>query len=637
MKLFRICILLIPLLLSYIIPVLLSAQSLVSYTTCSGVSPRAISVYETGNKLFVADTSDLVLIYDGNTLSLVDTIHTGVRGINQMVFIEKYGKLYAAAYEFMNNGTIAVIDAKTCKLIRHITPNVFQNWFLQLEKDEELGVVYAGCVGGFFRIDAGTDSIKTVGDFSISPNGCFKINPKTHEIFLKTHLGTPVVIIDPYTFDKITEFGGYGYGIGINWKENKAYIPYSNYGAPQYIYNRNTGTIILTNTGNDATILEYNPASNKMFSSYEIMAKITVIDGKTDSSVNIPMGARETFMPFISHSTGHVFYSGSPVTILDGSTLSYTVIDASGDCVAINQLTNKVYVACNDTIKVIQDENDPWPLIQPALLSPVNGQEGISLIDTLRWSATPGAAKYNVEVSRDPDFWSADAAGSGLTDTILPIKMMYWHAGTSFFWRVQAEYQNVKSNFSDSWKFTMIIGPPKLISPAFNETVETINPTFIWHKVKDAASYWLQVSDKYNFSNLVVDQQGIIDTSYTVTSLKYPAAYYWRVCAQNEYGTSAWSDFKVFGLRPTGIAEPLLNNEVKVYPIPAARLLTVEFSQPFIKDAEIKIYDTSGKLILVKKLVSMKGEIDISGFAHGVYYLEIRTGITGYNLKKVIF
>ncbi len=61
--------------------------------------------------------------------------------------------------------------------------------------------------------------------------------------------------------------------------------------------------------------------------------------------------------------------------------------------------------------------------------------------------------------------------------------------------------------------FLSSLSAPNLISPD-STVLQSINPTFIWSKLRDGVKYTLQVSKSKYFSNLIINQP-IYDTSYT--------------------------------------------------------------------------------------------------------------------------
>lgn len=83
---------------------------------------------------------------------------------------------------------------------------------------------------------------------------------------------------------------------------------------------------------------------------------------------------------------------------------------------------------------------------------------------------------------------------------------------------------------------------PVLIFPAYNSTDIITNPTLQWQSDVNASSYSLQVSLTNNFTEFVVNESGIEETSFQLNELEYNTVYCWRVSASNEEITSDWSD-----------------------------------------------------------------------------------------------
>ncbi len=85
--------------------------------------------------------------------------------------------------------------------------------------------------------------------------------------------------------------------------------------------------------------------------------------------------------------------------------------------------------------------------------------------------------------------------------------------------------------------FAPISVGPQLQTPANNSKEISPLTSFAWTLVPDAETYHLQVSTNPGFSMLVVDQPGIVETSYTLTaSLATDTQYFWRVFAENICG-----------------------------------------------------------------------------------------------------
>lgn len=94
---------------------------------------------------------------------------------------------------------------------------------------------------------------------------------------------------------------------------------------------------------------------------------------------------------------------------------------------------------------------------------------------------------------------------------------------------------------------------PNLSSPANGETGVSISPVLKWQEVEGADSYNVQLSGNDTFTELIVNQTNITDTSYNVVDLSYEATYYWRVSAENNGLIFDWSEvwsFTTVGMVP---------------------------------------------------------------------------------------
>ncbi len=91
---------------------------------------------------------------------------------------------------------------------------------------------------------------------------------------------------------------------------------------------------------------------------------------------------------------------------------------------------------------------------------------------------------------------------------------------------------------------TSNVTPPMLTSPADGTANHLLQPTFVWAAAAGALSYDLQVATDAAFTNIIISETGVIDTSYTpATPLDYNTTYYWRVrslsdCANSNYSTT---------------------------------------------------------------------------------------------------
>jgi hypothetical protein len=135
----------------------------------------------------------------------------------------------------------------------------------------------------------------------------------------------------------------------------------------------------------------------------------------------------------------------------------------------------------------------------PTLLTPENG----STVEDLHfsWSAIPGAASYQVQVSPNGDW-----ANNLVLDSTSKVPHYYVPGvlnNASYFWRVRArDVGGNLGNWSTEWQFTRSWTSPKptLLGPIDETVGDTKDVTFTWTPVRRASRYELQVSTDANFS-----------------------------------------------------------------------------------------------------------------------------------------
>jgi uncharacterized protein (DUF779 family) len=93
------------------------------------------------------------------------------------------------------------------------------------------------------------------------------------------------------------------------------------------------------------------------------------------------------------------------------------------------------------------------------------------------------------------------------------------------------------------------------------------------------------------------------------------------------YSLDYYLNAMVYRFEPTSI--PLSVNEnnrmsFSIYPNPASKNLTVDLGDLNGVNTTIKLYDSSSKLVFEKRSLSTL-MIDVSGFAKGMYSLELST------------
>jgi hypothetical protein len=183
-----------------------------------------------------------------------------------------------------------------------------------------------------------------------------------------------------------------------------------------------------------------------------------------------------------------------------------------------------------------------------SLTAPANGATGIALEPTLAWSASSGAASYNVVVDDEPalSLPNVYTISTSLTSTVIPPATL--SGGITYFWRVTATNGAGNTIASPNpASFTTVPpappGPFALTAPFDGETNVALTPTFTWNPATDAVDYLVTVDTDAGFAPPFIYQTTTASTSDAVppATLAEGTTYFWRVVANNLAGNTAGS------------------------------------------------------------------------------------------------
>jgi len=197
----------------------------------------------------------------------------------------------------------------------------------------------------------------------------------------------------------------------------------------------------------------------------------------------------------------------------------------------------------------------------PELNYPENNQTDLPLSVVFLWENIADAKTYEINLATDPDFEDIVFGQVGVQTNSILARNLQEH--TDYYWRVNASNPDGTSEWSETFKFTTGGQGPdkvKLEFPLKNAEKVPLNIAARWKEAALAESYTLQIAENENFFNPVVDESGILDLSYDLTTepLENFKVYYWRVQAVNANGVSEWSDiwnFRTVALAPQAAPE----------------------------------------------------------------------------------
>jgi hypothetical protein len=220
-----------------------------------------------------------------------------------------------------------------------------------------------------------------------------------------------------------------------------------------------------------------------------------------------------------------------------------------------------IFVAVNDGKEIVHGMVLITVGILPSVpvpLKPANNTDEISLTVPLNWRNAKGGDNYDLQVSADRVFsrlWFIKAGLKKITQKIGGL-----NSNTIYYWRIRSRNIFGKSKWSSVFSFKTVGPPkiPKILSPSDSAKIISVTPTLSWSKLDNAKSYTIQISNSNSFSNLVFNQSSLTDTNSKVSELNYFTTYFWRVKAENIYGSSEWSEVATFSTTGTKPEVPTL-------------------------------------------------------------------------------
>gem|GEM_PF-275415 len=189
----------------------------------------------------------------------------------------------------------------------------------------------------------------------------------------------------------------------------------------------------------------------------------------------------------------------------------------------------------------IEDEKR---IAEVTLSEPMNREENVELNVNLKWSVSPNAEYYHLQIANDAGFQQIIFENDGLSTNMSSSSEL--KPNGTYYWRVKAKKGLLSSTWSTVFSFkTITVQPqiPAMIYPKPDAKQVALMPTFQWESVPYATSYHIQVSQYEDFSILDIDNDKITENSFTDEYyFMYGTNYFWRIKAKINDMESSFSE-----------------------------------------------------------------------------------------------
>jgi hypothetical protein len=286
------------------------------------------------------------------------------------------------------------------------------------------------------------------------------------------------------------------------------------------------------------------------------------------------------------------------------------------------------------------------PPAVPTLLSPLNGSINLFTSLTLSWNASTGADIYHLQVATDSNFATIIRNDSTLLSTSSPVGPLA-NAAT-YYWRVRAKNFAGASAYFLVWDFRTIPTLPSqllLIFPAHAAVINADSVILVWGRGQpEVDRYWLQIASDSLFTNNVLTDSTLIDTSYVARQLVNNQTNWWRVKAHNVAGWGSFGSAYKFTaiITEVGTPENLPDHFAlhQNYPNPFNPSTSIIYDVPTTSHIRLTIFDLLGReIVVLVDGIQQPGRLEVvftaTNLASGIYLYRIETA-TFRDTKKLV-
>jgi uncharacterized protein YegP (UPF0339 family) len=351
--------------------------------------------------------------------------------------------------------------------------------------------------------------------------------------------------------------------------EMKKFIYGGNYQSLRYVYNMDAVGLNITSTGS----YNFSDSANKT----GIVLNVTSLTGSGYTSVekhhyqpyNIDLGGDNvcSVLPFrwVISSSGIDNLSGK--IVLDTKTLPFikhlSDINVYWRAIENNgtfQKLTSVYSSVTQKLEIDLPGKGEFflafkDIYSPDPSTPFNKSINQPINTTIKWSGNLTDDLYILQVSETENF------GILIVDTAnfsYPyFDLNYLKYNQEYFWRVKTYNDNCESEWSKVRSFQTMLAPPDLVFPMNNMKEAGLKGTLRWAEVDGSLRYKVLLSDKSDFSSVIIEKLVVSNTFLDYSGLEYNKKYYWRVVASSYGSYINWSNTWEF---TTYYGKPLLTS-----------------------------------------------------------------------------
>jgi YVTN family beta-propeller protein len=316
-------------------------------TVGAGSGSDAVAVNPVTDKIYVANSGGTVNVFDGST-NVIDLAASGMQsravGVNPVtdkIYVANFGSNDVTEIDGLTNATatIAVGSQPVAIAVNPVTNNIY--------------VANFAISGTVTVIDGATHNTSTV-PVGVLPVA-IAVNMVTNKIYVANEYGGNVTVIDGATNATISIVTGTGpEGVAVNPVTNTIYV--ANGDGTVTVIDGATNSTSTISAGTTPFGVAVNPITNRIYVSNIGTNDVTVIDGASNTVITTLAAGSQPRDVAINLITNKI-YTGNigdgSVTVIDGATSATNKIAAGGFPLAVDQVSNKIYVLFGGSVRVI--------------------------------------------------------------------------------------------------------------------------------------------------------------------------------------------------------------------------------------------------------------------------------------------